>query len=109
MIKHDFHVEGGYPQFGIEDEYYMLNDLYNRDVKQVEPIVQNLQLIISGKLDNYDIDGYDTTIVECSKDGCIIYYDVEDTKKGPLPVSWFLDLYKDWLQFLRNFYATKER
>jgi hypothetical protein len=108
MIKHDFHIEGGYAQFKIEGEYWMLQDLYNRDIESVKSIIQNLEHVISGQLDQTEIEGFDVTVVECNKDGCTIYYNEDSGEKGPVPVQWFVQLYRDWLRFLEDYEKTKK-
>jgi hypothetical protein len=108
MIKHDFCVEGGYPQFKIVGEYWMLQDLYNREIESVQTIIHNLESVINGQVERTDIEGYDVTVVTCNQEGCTIYYNEDDGQKGPIPVQWFLQLYKDWLKFLKDFEDRKQ-
>lgn len=107
MIKHTFCInEVGLPEFRIEDKYWMLMDLATRDVEEVRKIIKDLESVINGEVETVEIEGYDITGVDCSKDGCEVYYSYETTI-GPLPVIWFLDLYKDWLGFLITFEEHK--
>ncbi|OQP65870.1 hypothetical protein A3860_14850 [Niastella vici] len=107
MIKHSFRInEGGLPGFAIENKYWMLMDLHTRDIRIVKKIIKDLESVINDEVEKAEIEGYDITYVECSKNGCLIYCSGEDTM-GPIPVQWFLDLFKDWLAFLVNFEEAK--
>jgi hypothetical protein len=107
MINHEFFInEGGWPTFKIEDKYWMLMDLQVRDIKKVKIIIKDLESVINGEMEKANIEGYEITTVECSKEGCVVDYSYDKTV-GPLPVQWFLDLYKDWLEFLIAFEEHK--
>jgi hypothetical protein len=108
MIKHEFHInQGGYPEFKLEDNYWMLQDLTFRDIRNVREIIRDIELVMNGERETVDLEGYDTTIVECSKTECVILYDGTESL-GPIPVQWILDLFKDWLDYLIAFEESKK-
>jgi hypothetical protein len=109
MIKHHFCINRwGVPDFKVEDNYWMLHDLVTRDIRIVKKIIKDLESVINGDTETTDIEGYDTTIVECSKNGCLIFCVGEPTL-GPIPVEWVLQLFKDWLDYLIIFEESKEK
>ena len=110
MIKHHFCInQWGTPDFKVEDKYSMLHDLATRNIEEVKRIIKDLESVINGDTETIDIEGYDTTVVECSKDGCLIYYDVGETSLGPIPVEWVMQLFKDWLDYLIAFEESKKK
>ena len=95
--------------FKLEARYDMLHDLANSNIEEIKKIISDLTSVMNGEIETIDLEGYDTTIVECTKDGCMIYHGVGHTTMGPIPARWLLSLFKDWLAYLVNFKEAENK
>jgi hypothetical protein len=91
----------GNPSFDIEtEEYWMLIDLRHLEKEALIAIVEKLEMVLEGKLEEYEF-GWDYTIIDFRKEDATVHYDFfgQQIKIEP---KLLYQMMHDWRDYLIN-------